>query len=384
MESLSRFAQEKLEELAQRGLLREIIPTDRHEAMTADRAGRPVVSFCDNDYLGLSQHPDVRQAAADAASDLGAGSGASRLISGSLPLNDAVEAQLAKMKGTEAAVLFGSGYLTNVGVIPVLSGPGDLILMDALCHNCLFAGAQLSQAKVMVFEHNDLSHLRSLLKDFRSDYHHTMIIVDGVYSMDGDLAPLPDISVLALEFDAWLMSDDAHGLGVLGGGRGTAFAFDDEVQVPLQMGTLSKSVGSYGGYLCADRPIIDLIKNRARSLVYTTGLPPAVLAASLKALQIIEEDEELCARPLALARSFTNALNLPDAQSSIVPVIIGDPETTLQASQKLLEAGLLVSAIRPPTVPEGTSRLRITFSATHRPEDIDHLIKSIRELDLLK
>ncbi len=218
-----------------------------------------------------------------------------------------------------------------------------------------------------------------MLAKRRADARHVLILTDGVFSMDGDLAPLPALTALAERYDAWLLVDDAHGLGVVGGGRGSAFAFGSQkLNVPLQMGTLSKAVGAYGGYVCASAAVIELLKNRARSFVYSTGLPPAVLAGAAAALDVIAENPDLVARPLAHARSFTRDLDLPDAQSAIVPLILGSAEKALAASALLEEAGFLVSPIRPPTVAEGTARLRFAFSAAHEAADIAKLGEVVR------
>jgi 8-amino-7-oxononanoate synthase len=223
-----------------------------------------------------------------------------------------------------------------------------------------------------------------LLGEHRSAHDRALILTDGVFSMDGDLAPLRELDVLAKEYDAWLMSDDAHGLGVVGGGSGSSFADGDHVPVPLQMGTLSKAVGAYGGYLCASAAVIELMRNRARTLVYSTGLPPAIVAASIAALDLIDSELTYCALPLAKARSFTRALNLPEAQSPIVPVVIGDEEDTLGASRLLAENGFLVAAIRPPTVPAGTARLRFTFTAQHPEDEIARLADVVRTRILVR
>lgn len=392
--SLETFCRDKLNALDAKALKRTLVTTNRGAAATAARAvtdtgtAASYLSFCCNDYLNLSQHPAVKAAAIDATQRYGAGAGASRLVTGNYDLYDELEQRLARIKGTEAAVVFGSGYLANLGIIPTLAGPDDLVLVDELAHACLFAGAQLTRAPIHVFRHNDTDHLRTLLSEHRSRARHTLILTDGIFSMDGDVAPLDGLTALAQAFDAWLMTDDAHGIGVVGGGRGSTFTKNtdditqegDKFDIPLQMGTLSKAVGSYGGYLCASQNVVDLIKTRARSLIYTTGLPPAAVAASNTALQIIESDRDLCARPIAKTTLFARQLGLNiDPQSPILPVILGGPERTLNASKHLEAEGFLVTAIRPPTVPDGTARLRITFTAEHNDDDIMRLAKLIRE-----
>lgn len=380
--SLDRFAQEKLDRLAESNLRRALAQTRRIDGITAERDGRTLISFCCNDYLNLSQDPAVKAAAIRAVDEYGAGAGASRLVTGNHPLYAKVEARLAEYKQAEAASVFGSGFLANAGIPPALVGPDDLVLIDELGHASMNVGARLTRAMVKRFRHNDVEHCREILRTERANHPRCLLMTEGVFSMDGDRAPLDALAALAEDYDAWLMCDDAHGFGVLGGGRGSAHEFDPPVDIPLAMGTLSKAVGGYGGYLCASEPVIELVGSRVRSFVYTTGLPPAVVAAALAALDIIETDAPRVARPLANARRFTAALNLPPAESSIVPLVVGDSVRALDASKALAERGFLVTAIRPPTVPEGTARLRFTFTAGHDAGMIDALADAVRQLDL--
>ncbi len=379
MSSLDQFAQAKLDDLQRRHLRRAQAETLREDGIWVERDGRRLLSFSCNDYLHLTQHPAIKQAAKAAIETYGAGAGASRLVTGNHPLYAQLEARLAQIKQTQAAVVFGSGYLANAGIIPALIGCDGLVLADELSHACLFAGAQLSRGTVMTFRHNDVGHARELLQRHRAEHDHALIVTDGVFSMDGDLAPLAELLALANEHDAWLMSDDAHGLGVVGGGRGSSFAGNSHIPVPLQMGTLSKAVGAYGGYLCASEPVIDLIRNRSRTLIYSTGLPPACVAAAIAALDLIEREPGYAALPVQKAKAFTIAAGLPDAQSPIVPVIIGEEEATLAASRLLADEGYLAAAIRPPTVPAGTARLRLTFTAQHPDEQIARLADLVRD-----
>ncbi|MBS0275511.1 MAG: 8-amino-7-oxononanoate synthase [Proteobacteria bacterium] len=378
MNALDRFATSKLDALEAAHLRRSLVDSFREDGVWIDRNGRRLLSFSCNDYLNLTHHPKVKAAAIAAIEKHGAGAGASRLITGNHPLFAELEARLARFKQTEAACVFGSGYLANAGIIPTLVGEGDLLLIDEFSHSCLWAGSQLSHAHVETFRHNDLGHVEELIARSRGNYRHTLIVTDGVFSMDGDLAPLADLGALAQAHDAWLMSDDAHGLGVVANGKGSVFAGGSKAPVDLQMGTLSKAIGSYGGYLCASQPVIDLIKTRARTFVYSTGLPPASVAAAIAALDIIESDAALTARPLANAQAFTRALNLPLAQSPIVPVILNDEMRALDAQQLLEREGFLVTAIRPPTVPKGTARLRLAFTAAHPESEIARLAQVIR------
>lgn len=378
MSSLDQFASDKLGELERGHLRRTLAETEREDGLWITRNGRRLLSFSCNDYLNLTHHPAVKKAAMEALERYGAGSGASRLVTGNHPLFAELEARLARLKGTEAACVFGSGYLANAGIIPSLIGSEDLVLIDELAHACLWAGARLTRGKVLAFRHNDLAHAEHLLTEHRAKHPRALIATDGVFSMDGDLAPLPGLAALAQRFDAWLISDDAHGVGVLGGGRGSGFATGTKADIPLQMGTLSKAIGAYGGYLCASRPVIDLIRNRARTFIYSTGLPPAIAAAAIAAIDVIENEPQTVARPMQNAVAFTRRIGLPDATSTIVPVILGDEQKALAASRLLEEEGFAVIAIRPPTVPAGTSRLRLTFSAAHPMLEIERLADIVR------
>jgi 8-amino-7-oxononanoate synthase len=384
MRSLDEFATAKLDELERANLRRRLVHTTRLDGIWVVRNGRRLLSFSCNDYLNLSQHPAVKAAAIAALQEFGSGSGASRLVTGNHPLFAHLEARLARLKQTQAACVFGSGYLANIGIIPALIGARDLVLLDELSHACLWAGARLSRATVMAFRHSDLSHLQALLDQHRARHGRALIAVDGVFSMDGDLAPIAGLAALAQRFDAWLMTDDAHGIGVVGDGRGSTFtasamANGVRAEVPLQMGTLSKAIGAYGGYLCASASVIELIHNRARSFIYSTGLPPAVVAAAIAALDLIEAAPATAALPLAKARAFTRQVGLPEAESPIVPLIIGDAEAALRASRLLEDEGFLVIAIRPPTVPAGTARLRFAFTAQHPDDEIERLADLVRD-----
>ena len=377
--SLDTFARSKLDGLEARDLRRQLKPTHRLDGLWVERAGRRMLSFSCNDYLNLSHHPLVRAAAREAVDAYGAGAGASRLVTGNYPLLAALEAKLAALKGTEACCLFGSGYLANTGVISALTGPGDIIFLDALSHSSLWAGARLSGAEVITFDHNDADHLTALLAANRGRADRALVVSEGVFSMDGDLKPQDRLSDACLAHDAWLYVDDAHGVGVLGEGRGAGALFAD-ASVPLQMGTLSKALGSYGAYVCASQSVIDLLKTRVRTLIYSTAPPPSAIAAALAALEIIEREPERCAAPLAKARLFSRLLNLAEAQSPIVPLIIGEAAPTLAASALLEQAGFLVVAIRPPTVPNGAARLRFAFTAGHPDEEVERLAEAVRPL----
>ncbi len=377
---LDAFAEAKLAELEAQALRRRLTETDRREGALAIRNGRRLISFCCNEYLNLSQNEAVKRAAIEATEIYGVGSGASRLVSGNHPLFHALETRLANWKQTEDCVIFGSGYLANLGIVPTLMREGDLIIADELSHACLLSGSKLSGAQTEIFRHNDMAHLEELLAAHRGRARHCLILTDGIFSMDGDAALVAEMAEIAERHDAWLMTDDAHGIGVVGHeGRGSSFMGAAKANVPLQMGTLSKAVGSYGGYLCASKAVADLIRTRARTLIYSTGLPPATVASAIAALDFIAANPDYCKRPVEKARRFTRALGLPDPESPIVPVILGDAEATLAAAQLLEAEGYLVTGIRPPTVPPGTARLRFTFTAEHEEADIARLADIVRE-----
>lgn len=330
-----------------------------------------LISFADNDYLGLARDARVVAAGQAALAEGGAGATASRLVAGSHSFYAPLEARLAAMKGTQAALVFGSGYLANLGIIPALVGPGDGVFADKLAHACMLDGARLSGAKLIRYAHNDMAHLQALLARHRGEFRHALIATEHVFSMDGDVAPLAEISTLARAHDAWSMVDDAHGLGIV---KPAAAAID------LWMGTLSKAAGGYGGYACASQAVIDLLVNRARSMVFSTGLPPAVCASALAALEVMEAEPERGERALAHARRVAEALGLPPAQSAILPVVLGSPERALQAAEFLRQRGLLVVAIRPPTVPPGTARLRLAFRSEHTQAQVEQLIAALKEI----
>jgi 8-amino-7-oxononanoate synthase len=360
MPALRDFARGQLAVADERSLRRRLVETERLGSGRVRRGGKEYVSFSCNDYLGLSHHTTVITAAREATERYGTGAGASRLVTGSHPLYAELESLLAEIKGTERALVFGSGYLANVGTIPALVDKSDLILIDRLCHACAWDGARLSGATILRFDHNDVDHCRRLLDSNRGDHEGCLVLTETVFSMDGDRGPVDELGAVARDYDAWLMTDDAHGLGVVA-----------SRPADVQMGTLSKAAGSAGGYVCGPAELIDWLENRARSLMFTTGLPPASVAAAAAALRIIRDDAELRARPLANARRFTSALGRRPAESPIVPVVLGEPERALAASAMLEGHGLLVVAIRPPSVPPGTARLRFAFSAMHEPEPIE-------------
>jgi 8-amino-7-oxononanoate synthase len=368
MPALLDVAREQLALAAQRSLDRSVKETQRLSGARVRRGAREYVSFSCNDYLGLAHHPRVIAAARAALERYGAGAGASRLVTGSHPPYAELERLLAELKGTERALVFGSGYLANLGVIPALVGKNDLILADQLSHACTWDGARLSGATVMRYAHHRLDHCRELLERHRPGFERCLLLTETVFSMEGDCAPIEALRELAKTNDAWLMTDDAHGLGTC-----------SPQAADVQMGTLSKAAGSYGGYVCAASEVIAFLENSARSLLFATGLPPASVAAAAAALRIMREDPALVRKPVENARRFTRALGREPAQSPIVPVILGTPQAALAASAMLAEHGYLVVAIRPPSVPPGTARLRFAFSALHEEHDVERAAALLKE-----
>jgi glycine C-acetyltransferase/8-amino-7-oxononanoate synthase len=348
------FLNEELAALKKAGLYRELRLIDP----------RTHKIFCSNDYLGLSKHPPVIQAAIDAAKEHGAGAGASRLISGNSPLHEALEKKIAAFERREAALLFSTGFMANLGAITALADEPDTVIIDRLDHASIIDACRLSKAKLQVYPHKDLAALEKTLKR-SAKFRRRLIVTDTVFSMDGDLAPLAGLSRLAKEYDALLMTDDAHATGVI--------KFDNPADIV--MGTLSKAVGSLGGFVAGSRELIDYLCNKARSFIYSTALPPTVCAASLVALEIIEAQPELRQKLWANIRLLS-----PKAESAIMPLVIGDADKTMALSAQLFERGFFVSGIRPPTVPAGESRLRITITAAHTEEEVKCLATLLREL----
>ncbi len=373
----------QLDEFAARHLTRRLTPIHSGVGPVVEMAGRQILLFASNDYLGLAMHPEVIQASVEATQRFGAGSGAARLVSGSLPPHQELETALAEFKGTEAALTYSSGYLANIGTIPVLIGQGGLILADRLCHASLIDGCRLSAADFRIYRHNDMSHLESLLAA-RRQARRTLIVTDGLFSMDGDLAPLPELSRLAQEYEADLYIDDAHGTGVMGPhGRGTAEHFGLEAGIPFQMGTLGKAFGSSGAYLAGSSTLIQYLMNTSRSFIFTTAPPPGTAAASTTAIRIVQREPERRARLWAnRERLFTGltqlGFSLSPSISPIIPILVGSAETALSFARYLFTEGVYAPAIRPPTVPDSTSRIRVTVTSEHTPSHIEQALAAFQ------
>ncbi len=372
---------ERLEELRDRGLYRRLRLVSGPQGPRVTLDGRPVLLLCSNNYLGLADHPRVRGAAAEAAMRWGAGAGASRLISGNMQPHRRLEERLAEFKGHEAALLFGSGYLANTGTIAALAGEGEVVFSDELNHASIIDGCRLSRAETFVYRHGDVEHLARGLRE--AGERASLIVTDGVFSMDGDIAPLPELAELARRHECRLMVDEAHATGALGrGGRGSVAAAGLAGEVDVVMGTLGKALGSYGAYVCASRELTEYLVNAARPFVFSTAPPPPVVAASLAALDLLESHPHLVEQLAANAATLRTALAaeglaVGGSATQIVPVAVGDASQTMELCEQVLERGVFAQGIRPPTVPEGSSRLRFTVMATHRAGELERAAKLV-------
>ncbi|MCK5902280.1 MAG: 8-amino-7-oxononanoate synthase [Cocleimonas sp.] len=376
------LAQQKAQ---QRYRFRRNVSSPQHVLINID--GKPVINFCSNDYLGLANHPDLIAAFKAAANQYGVGSGSAHLICGHTQAHQALEEALADFTGRERALLFSTGYMANIGVLTALAERSDVIYGDRLNHASLVDGALLSQAKPKRYQHNDM---RSLAQQLNTQEEGNKIIVsDGVFSMDGDFAPLMPLAKLAQQHDAWLMIDDAHGFGVLGATGGGLLQQQKitQDQAPILMATLGKAVGTAGAFIAGSEALIEYLIQTARSYIFTTAMPAAVAAATLSSLNIItsasDRRERLQQRIVQFKQGASElGLRLMPSDSAIQPLLVGSNEKALKISQQLLDNGLLVSAIRPPTVPIGTARLRITFSAEHTEKMVDELLLKLNDTGL--
>lgn len=368
--------------LRAQGLWRELRQIDGRAAGRFEVAGRSLLGFASNDYLGLAEAPELVAALQEGLEKWGAGAGASRLVCGTFAPHQELEAVLAGAKGAEAALVFSSGFAVPLGIIPALVGPRDTILMDKLSHACLVDAARLSGATLRVFPHNHLDKLERLLRTAKG---RVLVVTESVFSMDGDRAALPEIVELKDRFGAWLLLDEAHAFGVLGPqGRGLAAECGLEKWVELQMGTLSKAVGLSGGYVAASRSVIDLLINRARSFIYSTAMPPFLAHAAAQAVGLLtgaagDERRERLRSNTALFRQMIDQPE-PRFSSAIVPVLVGDETAAVAASEALRAKGFWIPAIRYPTVARGSARLRVTLSATHQPAEVEALAMQVRSL----
>jgi 8-amino-7-oxononanoate synthase len=377
------FCAEEVARLEAAGLGRRVRALESASEPEVLLDGRRVLCLASNNYLGLAAHPEVVEAAAEAARRYGAGSGSARLVTGGLRIHDDLEARLAAFKGTEAALLFSSGYLANLGTVAALVGPGDAVFSDELNHASIIDGCRLSRADVHVYRHGDAGHLADRLGAWRRSAgagRRALVVTDSVFSMDGDVAPLPDVVAACDRHGAVLMVDEAHATGVVGpGGRGAVAGYGLDGRVGVVMGTLSKSLGAAGGFIAGSAGLCAYLRNRARSFIFDTALPPPTAAAALAALGILEREPERPVRARRLASRLAAGLraagyDVPDPPAAVLPVVVGAPDAAVRLSARLLDAGVLVTAIRPPSVPDGTSRLRATVMATHTDGEIDRAI----------
>jgi glycine C-acetyltransferase/8-amino-7-oxononanoate synthase len=383
--SVNRWRQE-LSELERTGMLRSLRTIEGPQGPRVRLDGREVLLLCSNNYLGLAHHPALVEAACRATADFGVGSGASRLVSGSMTAHAELEERLAAFKGTAAALLFNTGYAANTGILQGLFGEGDVIFSDALNHASIIDGCRLSGARTIVYPHGDTAALEERMEaEAPARKGRLLIVTDGVFSMDGDLAPLPELVRIKERFEALLMVDDAHGTGVLGdSGRGTAEHFGCLDRVDLHMGTLGKALGCAGAYLAAERTVIDVLINRSRSFIFSTSLPPAVAAAAHAAIDLVAGAEGarrrealLRNRQLFVRRLEAGGLDTLGSETQIVPVLTVEPKPTMAATDRLLDEGVFVQGIRPPTVPAGRCRLRATLMADHDADDLERAARCI-------
>jgi 8-amino-7-oxononanoate synthase len=367
--------EQRLAEIERLGLRRRMRTVSGPQGPRVLLDEQPVLLLCSNNYLGLADHPQVREAAADAALRWGVGAGASRLVSGTMTIHGQLEERLAAFEGNEACVLFGSGYLANLGTIGALAGPGDVVFSDQLNHASIIDGCRASRAEVVVYRHRDCAHLERCLHR-HADAPRRLIVTDSVFSMDGDVAPLAEIVKLAQAHDARVMVDEAHATGALGaGGRGAVAEAGLKGQVDVLVGTLGKALGAYGAYVCASEQMVSYLLNSARSLIFSTAPPPPSVAGALAALELLEEQPQLVAQLHDGARTLRGALaregfGVACSEMQIVPLVVGDSSLAVAMCQAALERGVFAQAIRPPTVPGGTSRLRLTAMASHSADEL--------------
>ncbi|MCB9771456.1 MAG: 8-amino-7-oxononanoate synthase [Candidatus Omnitrophica bacterium] len=379
------FLNNTLTDISNKGLRRKIrmISGSQGRKITID--GRAVLNFCSNNYLGLADDDRIRTAAFESIKEEGFGAGASRLVCGNLQSHARLEEKMAQFKGSERCLLFSTGYMANVGIISSLFGRGDLIFSDKLNHASIIDGILLSGAEYKRYHHVNMESLEAMLQA-APPLARKLIITDSVFSMDGDIAPLPEIVALARKYDCMVMVDEAHSLGVLGKtGKGSVEHFALEGQVDIQMGTFSKAVGSFGAYCCGSKKLIDFLINKARSFIYTTGLPPSIAAASLKGIEIIESEPDrrqaLWENTNFVQRALKSlGFNTLNTNTPIIPIQVKDAQLSVNFSEKLFEAGIFVSAIRPPTVPVNSARLRVTLMATHTQDDLQYFLSHVERI----
>jgi 8-amino-7-oxononanoate synthase len=375
------FAQE-IEDLKKKNLYRSLRVLEEHEGTRAVFKGRKMLLFCGNDYLGMSGHPRVIAAAHKAIDRYGVGARSARLIAGTTKAHERLEKKIAEFKHKESALVFGSGFLANLGILTAFAGKEDVVIMDKLCHASLIDGARLSGAEIRVFPHKNYEKCEEILK--KSSARRKLLVTETVFGMDGDRADLKKLIQLKKKYGALLIVDDAHGTGVFGkNGPGATAAFSKGIDII--MGTLSKAIGGLGGFVAADKILIDYLTNFARPFIFATALPPVLCETAREAFCVVEEEPALLKKLWANIREVHQGLTklgfkLAKPESAVLPVILGDEKKAMEAFEKLLDLGVFIPAVRYPTVPKGKARLRITVSATHTPKDIEELLSAFRAL----
>jgi len=376
--------EKELLDIKNKGLYRRLRIVESEQSSKAVIDGKEVILLSSNNYLGLVNHPKIKEAAKEAIDKYGAGSGAARLISGNNILYKELEEKIASFKNTEAALVFGSGYLANIGILSTVVEEGGLILSDELNHASIIDGCRLSRAKKVIYRHKDTRHIEEILS--KNKRRKILIVTEGVFSMDGDIAPLPEIIDIAKRYSAMVMVDDAHGTGVLGKkGKGTVEHFGIEKGIDIHMGTLGKALGGYGAYAAGDKGLIEFLINKTRGFIFTTALPPSVLASAISAIEVLEDEPHLIKRLWENRDYLVNGLkslgfDTMGCETPIIPILIGSAEKALKMSEGLFEQGVYAPAIRPPTVPEDTCRLRLTVMTAHTKEEIDRAIEAFERV----
>ncbi len=384
-ETLSEYIERKLKEAREAGLHRRMREVARLDGAQVEIAGKTCISFASNDYLGLSRHPKVIAAAGKALEKYGAGAGSSRLVIGNLSVHQELERRIASFKKRQAARIYATGYLANIGTVCALVGPGDAIISDSKNHASIIDACRLSGAKILLYNHNDMNSLREKLIEAQS-FNNKLVIAESIFSIDGDIAPVGDVAGLAKEFGAWSMIDEAHATGIIGeNGRGAEEHFNCTGEVDIVMGTLSKAVGAQGGFIAGDPELVELLTNTSRPLIYSTGLAPAAAAAATESLKIMESQPELREKLFENVTQINKmladlGLRETPSETPIIPVVIGKEQDAVKAFEKLFDKGFIVPVMRYPTVPRGKATLRLSASALHTPGQLTQLHHALTEL----
>jgi len=386
------YLTDQMNDLRQKGTHFSLRVLEEPQAPECVFDGKRVINLASNNYLGLTTHPKLREAAIAATRKYGVGAGAVRTVSGTMTIHMELEEKIARFKNTEACVVFQSGFTANAGTVSAILGKDDFIISDELNHASIIDGARLSKAKIKVFRHKDAAHAEELLKEVAGEPGHKLIITDGVFSMDGDVGALPALCELAEKYGAIMMVDDAHASGVLGrNGRGTVDHFGVHGRVDVQVGTLSKAIGALGGYVCGSKDLIDFLYHRARPFLFSTGHPPSVAATCIAAFDVLQEEPELMDKLWANTRFFKKELGLlgfniggistPASETPITPIIIGEGRLTMEFSRELFQEGVFTPGIAYPTVAEGKARLRTIMTATHTQEQLSRSLEILKKVE---